>query len=258
MRLRHLAKRGDHVAQPRGPLVVALLRCTRHLGDKLVERLGARAAEKRAGLLETLPVFSLGYPPKARCRARPYDIRAAVAVALGIGLDRVASAKPPPLLRKVLRHAHNGAGRERPEVPRAVVAHYSAADQARPLRRGVGAEREIALVVAHEDVEARLVLLYERRLREKRLLLVLHGHHLEVPHSIDHRAHLGSVSRAGAEVLRDAPLEVLRLAHVNYRAPAISHEIAAGAVGQVLHPLPYEVARHATRALSRARPPSSP
>ena len=99
-------------------------------------------------------------------------------------------------------------------------------------------QQRIAFVVAHQDVEVRLVALYELSLGKQRLCVVLHRHPLEVENGIDHGADLWRVVRARAEVGRDAPPKVLRLADVDDDAPAISHEITAGAVREVPEPLP--------------------
>ena len=153
-------------------------------------------------------------------------------MAFPVGADGVALAYAPALLYEVLGGADDGGGREGAEVARAVVSHDAAAREARPFVSRVRAEGEVALVVAHEDVEARLVLLNEGGFGKEGLRLVLHCHRLEVVDRVDHRLDLRRMARAGTEVGADAALEVLRLAYVDDYAPAISHEIAAGAVGQ--------------------------
>ncbi len=80
----------------------------------------------------------------------------------------------------------------------------------------------------------RLVALDERGLGEQRLRLVLHRHELEVVHQLHHRAHLRRQARVRAEVRLHPPAQVLGLADVDDFAPAISHEIAAGAAGKRL------------------------
>ena len=230
--LRHLLQREHGVAEARGGFVVAFLRRRPHLRLDLSEHLGAPAFQELARLLEARGVLFARDAPEAGGRARAYDVGKAVAVAFLVGADRVALAHAPALFDEVLRGADDRRGRERAEVAGAVVPHDAAAGEARPFVRRVGAEREVALVVAHEDVEARLVLLYQRGFRQERLRLVLHGHDLEVVDGVDHRADFRRMAGARAEVRADAAPEVLRLAYVYDYAPAVSHEIAAGAVGQ--------------------------
>ena len=193
--------------------------------------------KKLARLVEARAVLLLRYPAEARRGAGADHIRDAVPMVVLAGAVRLAFAYPVALLDEVLRCAHYRARGEGSEIPRPVVLHGAHAREARPRRGAFAAQREVALVVAHQDVEVRLVALYERRLGEQRLGVVLDGHPLEVVDGVDHRAHLRGVVRARAEIRGHAAAEVLRLADVNYHAPAISHEIAARAVGHVLETL---------------------
>ena len=147
---------------------------------------------------------------------------------------RVALAYAPALLYEVLGGSHDGRRREWAKVACAIVAHDATACEAWPFGRSIGAQGEIALVVAHQNVEARLVLLDQRSLGEKRLRLVLDGHRLEVVHGVNHRAHFRRMPRTGPEVRRYSAPEVFRLAYIDYYAPTISHEIAAGAIREFL------------------------
>ena len=150
--------------------------------------------------------------------------------------NALAPAQPEALLHEILCSPHDRGGRERPEVERSIVPHYATGGEHRELQGSVRAQREVALVVAHEYVEVRLVALYERRLREQGLGLVLHGHELEVGDRMHHRPHLRRVLCARTEIAAHTVAQVLRLPDVDDRAATVSHEIASGLVRQCLQP----------------------
>ena len=103
-----------------------------------------------------------------------------------VGNKTLASPKAVSLLHEILRRTHDRGGRERPEIHGPVIPDDPAGGEHREVEGCVGAQCEIALVVPHQDVEVRLVFLYEGRLGEQGLGLVLHRHELEVRDGIDH------------------------------------------------------------------------
>ena len=147
----------ERVAQPRGLLVVAARGCFAHGLFDLGEYRRAASFQKRTRFVETLTVFFRRHTPDARRRTRPYHVCQAVAVSLGVRLDSFALADSVSLLDEILCGANDRRRRKRTEILVAVVADYPDARETRPCRRRLRLKREIPLVVAHQDVEMRLV-----------------------------------------------------------------------------------------------------
>ena len=99
------------------------------------------------------------------------------------------------------------------------------------------AEREldvgVGLVVAQQDVEARLALLDEVIFERERFMLVGDGDVVHVDSFAHQRAGLGVGLRGLEKVGAHAGAQVLRLADVDHLALGVLVEIAAGQVGRV-------------------------
>ncbi len=202
---------------------------------------GAFPAQERARLVEPCPVVRSRNLTFARRGAEADDVRMAVAMRLLVRRERVAAAQAVVLLHEILRGAHDGGGRKRTEVERAVVAHDATRGEARERVVGIRTQREVALVVAHEDVEVRLVLLDQRSLREQRLGLVPHAHPFKVGDGVHHRANLRREVCAWTEIGKHASAQVLRLADVDDDAPAVPHQVTARAQRNALQAFSQDV-----------------
>ena len=93
------------------------------------------------------------------------------------------------------------------------------------------ADVRIALVVAKQDVVARLERLDEVVLEQQRLALGAHGRRLDARDLRDHRGDARLVA-ALLEIARDALLQVARLADVERAAGGVEHPVHAGQMRQ--------------------------
>ena len=142
----------------------------------------------------------------------------------------LAGAQLEDLLQQRHALAHGAGTGERAEV--AVAAVEPAAMEAQ-LRKGFAGEADvgIALVVAEQDVVARLVCLDQVVLEQQRLAFGPGDGGL---HAGDLRDHQGDprLQRAALEVARHPLLEVARLADIEDAALGIEHPVDARAVRQ--------------------------
>ena len=116
----------------------------------------------------------------------------------------------------------------------AVVAHDAAGGEARHGVVRVGAQGEVALVVAQDDVEARAVLLDEGALGEECLGFVADRDDFEVGDAVDHAAQFrgGVTQGGGTEIALHAAAQRDGFADVDDGALAVAHQVATGLVGQ--------------------------
>ena len=237
MVLRHLLERVDRVAQARGLREVLRAGGGLHLLDKLRDHLRTLPPQERTRLVEARMVVGHGDATLAGGRAVANHIRMAMAVRLLIRHQHLAPTQPPALLDEVLGRPDDRRRGERPEIQRAVIADNPAGAKRGKRFLGIRTQRKVALVVPHEDVELRLVPLDEVRLGEQCLRVVAHRHELKIRDRVHHRADLRRMLRARAEIRQNASTQVLRLADVDDDAPAIPHQVTAGAVWNGLEPL---------------------
>ena len=216
------------VAELGGTLVLELAGSILHPCLQLAGQLVGLALQEEGHLLHGPPVLLLRNVVHARRRA---------------ALDLVLQAGPAPI-----RHHRVGAGaelevavhdaqrlpdggraRERPEVPRSVLAHPP-----HHFQPGVGVrvrepQRDEVLVVAQLDVEAGPVLLDQLVLEQDRVLLGRSDHHLHVGKEIlEEGDESAGIAAALLEVLADAGAQVDGLADVHDVAGLVLHHVAAG------------------------------
>ena len=134
------------------------------------------------------------------------------------------------LLQQLDRFLHRPGARVRPEVAVLAVGRSAVIGEPRECVRG-NLQVRIALVVAEQDVVARLQALDEVVLEQQRLGLGpdhrgLHPHDLA-----DHVADAGAAV-ALLEIVGDAPFQVARLAHVEHRTGGIEIAVDAGQLRQ--------------------------
>jgi hypothetical protein len=124
------------------------------------------------------------------------------------------------------------AGKVRAVVGRAVLAQPPGD---KDLGKAVG-QRElhvgVGLVVAQQDVEARLALLDEVVFERQRLVLVGHQDVFQIDGLAHQRAGLGVGLRGFQQIRPDARAQVLGLAHVDHLALGVLVEVHAGLRGQ--------------------------
>ena len=132
---------------------------------------------------------------------------------------------------RVDRRARFVAPAEGAEIARAVGRR--AVDERKPrVRPPAQAHEGIALVVLEQDVVVRHVLLDERVFQDQRLELTGDEDRVEMVHLRDHAPRLLVVGGViFLEILADAVLELLRLAHVDDLSGPVHHQIDAGASG---------------------------
>ena len=234
---RHLAQAHPDVAQTGGPLVVERGGGRRHLLAQVFQKSRTLAVQHGAGLGHARPVLRFADAPDAGRGAGADDVVVAVAVGLGVGTDRRAAAQAERLLQKIDdRPDEAGAGGEGTEVGRAIVADDAAGGEPGQRLARVAADREEALVVAQQDVVARLVLLDQFVLGEQRLVLRAGHDPVEVVDAVDEAAQLGVglAQGGGAEVALHAAAERQGLADVDDASGPVAHEVAARFLGQRL------------------------
>ena len=164
----------------------------------------------------------------ARRRAARDAVVVAVAVRLRVRRGGVALAQPPVPLQEVAHQVHDGRRRERAEVLVAVVLHDAALREAGARQMALRAQRQVALVVAQGDVEARAVVLDEPPLGEQRLGPVADLDPLQVGDAVHEPAQLGRAAPQGglAEVALHAAPEVHRLADVDDLPVPVAVQVA--------------------------------
>ena len=90
-----------------------------------------------------------------------------------------------------------------------------------------------ALVVHHQNVVLRPVLLDQGAFQRERFILAVHNDHIEIVHVGDHLRHFGHMVRPFAEVARDAQFQTLGLADVDHFILFVPHDIHAGKFRQI-------------------------
>src|SRR5262249_4565967 len=143
---------------------------------------------------------------------------------------RLAGAKLEDLLELRNSVSHRAGARERPEIPVRLLEFSPMEAQLRKLFSGETHVR-IALVVAIEDVVARLVGFYEIVLEEQCLAFVARRRRLDASDLRHHYLDSWFVI-ALLEVARDALLQVARLADIDGLARSVNHAVHAGQIRQ--------------------------
>ena len=220
------------IAQPRRELKLHVLRGGLHPRGKAPLELVGLAIEKELNIADDLAVvvdgdevFNAGAEAALDVVLQAGTRVVAVEVDLAAWDQEAAMDHVDEAVRQVARKV-------RAEVGRAVLAQ-AARDE--DLGVAVG-EREldvrVGLVVAQQDVEARLALLDEVVLEREGLVLVGDGDVLEI-HGLAHqRAGLGIGLRGRKEVAAHTRAQVLGLADIDDLALGVLVEITAGAGGQ--------------------------
>ena len=216
------------IAELCGTLVLELAGGILHPRLQLAGQLVGLALEEQGHLIHGPPVLFLRHVVHARRRA---------------ALDLVLQAGPSPI-----RHHRVGAGaelevavhdaqrlpdgrraRERPEVPRSVLAYPAHHFQPGVRVRVREPQRYEVLVVAQLDVEAGPVLLDQLVLEQHRVLLGRSDHHLHVGEEVLEEGDEGPrIAAALLEVLADTRAQIDGLADVHDLAGLVLHQVATG------------------------------
>ena len=219
--------RGRIVALRRGSLL--------HPRDQTVDHRLVAALQEAHRVVDVARIAGGADQPDARRAATPDLMLQAWSAAVGV--EGVAAiAQPEQLLQEVERITDRAGARVRPEVAAGLAPVAAVEREAREGMRG-DLQVRVRLVVAQQDVVARVVLLDQVELEQQGLGLGVHHRDLD-PHHLRHQRHgLGRAAAAlaqlGPEVRRDPPSEVARLADVEDVAGAVEHPVDARAGRQV-------------------------
>ncbi len=219
----------DLVADPRGALEFQCRTRLVHLRLELRQHLGRLSLQEQHRALHVVRVVGRGDEADAG-RAATRDL-VQHARARAVGEHRVlAGAQLEHLLQQRHSLAHRARARERAEVP--VLAIELAAMEGELRKRFAGqADVRVALVVAEQDVVARLVRLDQVVLEQQRLAFGARDRRLD-PRDLREHQRDPRLVRALLEIARHALLQVARLADVERRAGRVEHPVDARAVRQ--------------------------
>ena len=226
----------DAVAPERGLLVFEGLGGGVHAFGELVLDFVGLAGQEPGREADLVGVFGLADPPDA---------------GRGAALDLVLQARPAAggehRIRAGAQHEGAGEGRDGPvdrpgggegaEIVGFAFARAAVLGELRPVVVAGQHDVREALVVAQQDVEARLQLLDEVGFEQQRFDFGAGGDDLHRPGLGDHEDQPG-VERPDPCVVGDPPVERLRLADVKHLALAIEHSVDPRLGGEALGGLP--------------------
>ena len=224
-----LLQPGDLVADLR-----RALECKRscrlvHLPLQMLEHFGRLALQEQGRILHVLLVLPLGDQADARAGATLDLVEHAGARAVDEHAG-LAGAQLEHLLQQGDALAHGACARKRPEVRMRLVQLAAMEAQLREAFAGE-AKVGVALVVAEDDVVARLVRLDEIVLEQQRFAFRA-GHRRIDPRDLRHHERGARCVFGLLEVARNALPQIARLAHVERLARGIEHAVDTRPVRQ--------------------------
>ncbi len=228
MRLHTLDGR-DLVADQRRALERELARRALHRADELLhDRIGAPVEEHRRVAHVVAVCIALDQADARRRAAPDLMLQARPRAVLEIAVLAVADLEE--LLDQVEALAHRTRARKRPEITPAAAARAAMECETRILARRQVYVR-IALVVAENDVVARLQRLDQLRFEQQRLGLGARDHRLDARDLRDHRGN-ARIHVDLEEVAPDALPEAAGLADVEQLVVRAEHAVDAGRIAQ--------------------------
>ena len=224
-----LLQAGDLVANPCCALECQRRRRLGHLPLQVFEHLVRLALQEQRRVLHVLLIVGLADKPYAGAGAALNLVEHAWPRTIGKHAG-LAGAQLKHLLQHADALAHRARTGKRPEVRVRFLQLTAMEAQLREAFAGQ-AQVRIALVIAEDDVVARLVRLDQVVLQQQRLGFRTRHRRLDPRHLRDHQR--GARRVAGLlEIAGDALLQVARLAHIECLAGGTEHAIDARAAGQ--------------------------